>query len=77
MTDGTQIGLILELKNGKKIWVFEKEIQGFKQDQSLKLSFSSINSSDSNPTSYSKNFSYVFNPLNLINWLINSLKDVF
>ncbi len=77
ITDGTGIGLVLKLEDGRKIWFFNDEIAN---STLLKENIKKVNSSYSlDPLDMqiaNKDLFYVFNPFNLIKWLSYSLKDV-
>jgi len=75
ITDGTSIGLVIKLKNGKKIWFFEKEIEGYQLEENFELSSSLT--IEQNIDLHRKDLLYVLNPLNLVNWLMYSLKDIY
>ncbi len=76
ITDGTNIGVILKLNSGKKVWFFQEEISDCNSKTDIE-SFISEKGDEVKSTTYTKNLLYVFNPLNLINWSLNSFKDVF
>ncbi len=75
ITDGTDIGVILKLKTGQKIWLFKEEVKGFDNELSIKKEqlYSTTNKRRAIPN---KEISYIFNPINFLNWLISSLENV-
>ncbi|AAP99766.1 MULTISPECIES: DUF2862 domain-containing protein [Prochlorococcus] len=76
ITDGTQIGLILELSNGKTVWFFQDEIkESIKTRSNQKSSKISLISRERG-IKVNKEISYLVNPTNFINWLLYSIKDV-
>ncbi len=78
ITDGTSIGLVIELNNGNKIWIFEKEIAGCQAGNHINQSDGmSIIKIEKDVSFHNKDLIYVLNPLNLFNWVIYSLKDVY
>ncbi len=74
ITDGTDIGLILRLKDGRSVWFFKDETNS-------NLNTSDTNNlvitTDSNGLIVSSSLTYVLNPLNFLKWLTYSLKDIF
>ncbi|WP_269605435.1 DUF2862 domain-containing protein [Prochlorococcus marinus] len=88
MTDGMGIGYVLMTENNLKIWIFTTELneqtkreykiddinKGSKQkNNNLILGKYKVNY-DINGN---RNIKKIINPVNVINWLIFSLKDVF
>ena len=83
ITDGRGIGVILNLSNGKEEWFFENEIEIL--DEKGNIIEEEIKNKNKNLIIYAvKNLNYepkskfneLFNPINFINWLIFSLKDI-
>ena len=88
MTDGMGIGYVLMTENNLKIWIFTNEL-----DSQTKTEYKIVDSNKSyniingallkqlNNVKYeidgSKKIKTIANPLNLIGWLIFSLKDIF
>ena len=84
ITDGSGIGVIVNLSNGKKEWFFENEIQILDengniiekeedQDKDKFFIFNAVNNIYYEPRFKS---SELLNPINFITWLIVSLKDI-
>ena len=82
ITDGKGIGVVLNLSNGKEEWFFENEIQILDekgniiekaQNHNDKIMFNIINNLDYESKSKSNE---LLNPINFINWLIFSVKDI-
>ncbi len=88
MTDGMDIGYVLMTNNKLKFWIFKKELNEqtridykiFDKNDSkniLTVAFiSKINKVDYEITG-NKNIKTMLNPINLISWLIFTLKDIF
>ena len=88
MTDGMGIGYVLMTEKNLKIWIFENELDNktrevYNIDKSNKFAISNkdtlsfaINKIDYELNG-SKSIKAIANPLNLINWLIYTLKDIF
>ena len=83
LTDGKGIGVVLELKNGKKEWFFENEIEIF-DEEGQKINFPTSESQNINLYSLGlKDLKYrlinppkrLLNPLNFLSWLLYSIKD--
>ena len=83
ITDGKGIGVILSLSNGKKEWFFENEIQIL--DDKGNILEAEINNENNNLLLYgfknlnyenNSNFNELLNPINFLNWLIVSVKDI-
>tara|TARA_B100000579_G_scaffold156834_1_gene127645 strand:- start:170 stop:568 length:399 start_codon:yes stop_codon:yes gene_type:complete len=88
MTDGMGIGYVLMTENNLKIWIFTNEL-----DSQTKTEYKIVDSNKSyniingallaqlNKVKYeingSKKIKTIANPLNLISWVIFSLKDIF
>ncbi len=78
ITDGTNIGLIIRLKDGKQIWIFPEEI---KHNSATKNDITKIDSAYKfNQTkeifNNDKDIRSVLNPINFIKWLKFSTKDL-
>ena len=88
MTDGMGIGYVLMTDNNLKIWIFntelnEKTIREFRDEDSNK--FNNLKNSNNIVGSYkisyeingNRSIKKIANPINLTNWLIFTLKDIF
>tara|TARA_Y100001968_G_scaffold94465_1_gene84838 strand:+ start:1912 stop:2310 length:399 start_codon:yes stop_codon:yes gene_type:complete len=88
MTDGMGIGYVLITENNQKIWIFNSELN---KQTKIKYKIENINTSyikssnnfilrrykviyEMNGNRYIKT---IVNPINLIKWLIFTLKDIF
>ena len=88
MTDGMDIGYVLMIDNNLKIWIFNSELdkqtrKEYKIEDS-KISTNNITKellSQINKVDYDLNgnrsIRKIANPINLISWLIFTLKDIF
>ena len=88
MTDGMDIGYVLMIDNNLKIWIFNSELdkqtrREYKIEDS-KISTNNITKellSQINKVDYDLNgnrsIRKIANPINLISWLIFTLKDIF
>ncbi len=88
MTDGMGIGYVLMTEDNLKIWIFNTELS---EETRYEYKIESTNESlNVNPNDLSKgiykvnyeingnrNIKSIANPINLINWLIFTLKDIF
>ena len=88
MTDGMGIGYVLITDNNLKIWIFNNELNDqTKKEYKIKESIKSTNLiikpllSQLSKVKYelngNKNYKTIANPMNLISWLIFTLKDIF
>tara|TARA_B100001113_G_C20973874_1_gene563066 strand:- start:88 stop:486 length:399 start_codon:yes stop_codon:yes gene_type:complete len=88
MTDGMGIGYVLITDNNLKIWIFNNELNDqTKKEYKIKESIKSTNFiimsllSQLSKVKYelngNKNYKTIANPMNLISWLIFTLKDIF
>ena len=88
MTDGMGIGYVLMTENNLKIWIFTNELDSqTKKEYMIVESNKSSNILNSallsqvNKVKYeingSRKIKTIVNPINLISWLIFSLKDIF
>jgi len=88
MTDGMGIGYVLMTENNLKIWIFTNELDSqTKKEYMIAESNKSSNILNSallsqvNKVKYeingSRKIKTIVNPINLISWLIFSLKDIF
>ena len=88
MTDGMGIGYVLITENNIKLWIFNNELnEQTKKEYKIKEETKSINLIAEALLSQIYNVDYkinsnrsvknVANPLNLTNWLIFTLKDIF
>ena len=88
MTDGMGIGYVLMTDNNLRIWIFNTELneqirKKYKLEEINK--YSSTDNIDlilgkykvTYEISGSRNIKTIANPINLINWLIFTMKDVF
>ena len=87
MTDGMGIGYVLITENNLKIWIFNTELNGQTiKEYSLEDTNKYYNPKNNNlilgkyKVTYeingNKNIKTIANPINLINWLIFTIKDV-
>ncbi len=88
MTDGMGIGYVLMTENNLKIWIFKSELnEETKREYKIDVS-STGNNEESKEFLLSigqikyningnRNFKDIINPINLISWLIYTLKDIF
>ncbi len=88
MTDGMGIGYVLMTEKNKKIWIFNAELnektrREYKIEDNNKSYFQNSNSllSGKYKLTYKLNgnrsITTTANPINLINWLLYTLKDIF
>ena len=88
MTDGMGIGYVLLTENNQKIWIFNRELnEKTRQEYSLEETNKNNNTKNSDlilgkyKVAYminaNRNIKTIANPLNLINWLIFTMKDIF
>ena len=88
MTDGMDIGYVLVTDNNLKIWIFNNELnEQTKKEYEIEDSNRSTNLitkellSQINKVEYklsgNRSIKKIANPLNLISWLIFTLKDIF
>lgn len=87
ITDGTGIGVFLNLSNGKNEWFFENEIQILDEKGNIienelnknKILEDNFILNAVNNINYESKYksSELLNPINFITWLIVSLKDIF
>ena len=88
MTDGMGIGYVLMTENNLKIWIFNTELN----EQTIKEYRLEENKKYYNPQNSdlilgkykvayeingNRNIKTIANPINLINWLIFTMKDIF
>ncbi len=76
ITDGVDIGLILELKNGENFWFFEEEVNTNTKNYKASKYISNKAITNYKRFNYSREFKEVLNPLNFIKWVRISLNDV-
>ena len=89
MTDSNGIGVIVELVNGNKTWLFDHEIKEIGEDRLIEknthnnkvfihkqLLKPKNKNTKSNRFSRSKDISYLINPMTFIRWIIYSTKDI-
>ena len=85
ITDGKGIGVVLKLSNGKEQWFFENEIDILDENGNVIEKDFDTNSNTNLINEFLKNLNYenkknikdLLNPINFINWLLVSLKDIF
>ena len=88
MTDGMGIGYVLMTEDNIKIWIFNTELnEQTRKEYSLEESNKYYNPQNSElklgkyKVSYeingNRNIKTIANPINLINWLIFTMKDIF
>ena len=88
MTDGMGIGYVLMTEDNLKIWIFNTELnEQTKKEYSLEESNKYYNPQNSDlilgkyKVAYeingNRNIKTIANPINLINWLIFTMKDIF
>ena len=88
MTDGKGIGYVLMTEDNLKIWIFNTELnEQTRKEYSLKET-KKLNNTNNNDLILGKykvtymingnrNIKTIANPINLINWLIFTMKDIF
>ena len=84
ITDGKGIGVIVYLSNGKEEWFFENEIQILDEEGNVIAEEQIKNENNNLILDVLKNLNYepkskinrLLNPINFINWLIVSVKDI-
>ena len=88
MTDGMGIGYVLMTEDNIKIWIFNTELnEQTRKEYSLEESNKYYNPQNSDlilgkyKVTYeingNRNIKTIANPINLINWLIFAMKDIF
>ena len=88
MTDGMGIGYVLMTEDNIKIWIFNTELnEQTRKEYSLEESNKYYNPENSDlilgkyKVAYeingNRNIKTIANPINLINWLIFTMKDIF
>ena len=88
MTDGMGIGYVLMTENNLKIWIFNTEInEHTRKEYKLEDTNKYYNPKNSDlilgkyKVAYeingNRNIKTIANPINLINWLIFTMKDIF
>ena len=88
MTDGMGIGYVLMTENNLKIWIFNTELneqtrKEYRLEETIK--YSNPENSDlilgnfkvAYEINGNRNIKTIANPINLINWLIFTMKDIF
>ena len=88
MTDGMGIGYVLMTENNLKIWIFNTELneqtrKEYRLEETNK--YNNLSNSDFILGKYkvtyeingNMNIKTIANPINLINWLIFTMKDIF
>ena len=87
MTDGMGIGYVLMTENNQKIWIFSAELnEQIKSEYKIEDREKYYNTKNNDlilgkyKVAYSingnRNIRQISNPINLINWLIFTLKDI-
>ncbi len=82
ITDGTEIGFFVKLKDETTHWFFKEEIYPLGgQRQKLRAFNKSSKGYQANnykiDFALSKQISYVLNPINFAKWFLSSSKDIF
>ena len=88
MTDGMGIGYVLKTENNLKIWIFNTELNDqTRREYKVEDTDKSNNPQNSDlilgkyKVSYeingNRNIKTIANPINLINWFIFTIKDIF
>ena len=88
MTDGKGIGYVLKTENNTKIWIFNTELNAqTKREYEIETVDNSYTLNSNNfllgkfKITYvldgNKNIKTTSNPINLINWMLFTLKDIF
>ncbi len=88
MTDGMGIGYVLMTENNLRIWIFNTELnEQTRKEYRLEETNRYYNSNNSDlilgkyKVAYeingNRNIKTIANPINLINWLIFTMKDIF
>ena len=88
MTDGMGIGYVLITQNNLKIWIFNTEInEKTKKENSLEENNKYYNPQNSNlilgknkvvyEINGNRDIKTIANPINLVNWLLLTMKDIF
>ena len=88
MTDGMDIGYVLKTEKNERFWIFNTELnQQTRQEYMLEEDNKYYNPKGSDlflgkyKVAYSingnRNIKKIANPINLINWLIFTMKDIF
>ena len=88
MTDGMGIGYVLMTEDNIKIWIFNTELnEQTRKEYSLEESNKYYNPQNSDlilgkyklayEINGNRNIKTIANPINLINWLIFTMKDIF
>ena len=84
MTDGMGIGYVLMTENNFKIWIFNSELN---EQTKREYKIETINKQSNNlmlgknkvvyEINGNRKIKVITNPINLINWLMFTLKDIF
>ena len=88
MTDGMSIGYVLMTENNLKLWIFNTELnEQTRKEYRLEETNKYYNPENSDlilgkyKVAYeingNRNITKIVNPINLINWLIFTMKDIF
>ena len=88
MTDGTSIGYVLMTDNKQKIWIFSNELnEETRKEYEIYDTNNSTNEITNRLKEQMNKFDYeingnrniktILNPVNIISWLIFTLKDIF
>ncbi len=84
ITDGSGIGYVLMTESNSKIWIFDNELN----EETIKMFDISYNkpmyNNDTHINQYIEEFelngnykiNYLLNPINLVKWLLYTLKDI-
>tara|TARA_B100001250_G_C19803200_1_gene792063 strand:+ start:657 stop:1049 length:393 start_codon:yes stop_codon:yes gene_type:complete len=85
MTDGMEIGYVLETETNLKLWIFKNELnEQTKKEYNIDDTNINLNTKElisrklkvSYDINGNKNIKTLSNPINLINWIIFTLKDI-
>ena len=85
ITDGKGIGVVLKLSNGKEQWFFENEIDILDENENVMNKDIASNENHNLLYEVIKDIKYenknkisdLINPINFIEWIIVSFKDIF
>jgi len=88
MTDGMGIGYVLMTENDLRIWIFNTELnEKTKKEYNLEESNKYYNPTNNNlilgkykivyELNGNRNIKTIVNPINLFNWIILTMKDIF
>ena len=75
ITDGTDIGFLLELNDGSNYWFFKDELSTINKEFTSVKPVSNRIKAGNQKIYTGNNFSYVLNPINFSKWLILVTSD--